>query len=67
MIQPLQIPQLSSAKPRGGLQSVSELLPRLIQMYEMQAQAHRQIDADNRQRAAMKSRRNQQATFDWYQ
>ena len=39
MIRPAPMPQLSSAKPRSGLQSVSELVPRLIRLYEMQAEA----------------------------
>ncbi len=67
MIQPLNIPQLSSAKPRGGLQSVSELLPRLIQMYELQAQARRQIEADNQRHASINGHSGEQSTFDWYQ
>jgi len=37
MIQPINSPVLSSAKPRCGLQKVSELIPRLIQQYEIQA------------------------------
>lgn len=67
MIQPLNIPQLSSAKPRVGLQSVSDLLPRLIRLYEMQAQARQQIKADNQSHTSMKKGRGKQATFDWYQ
>ncbi len=35
MIRPLNTPQLSSAKPRTGLQSVADLIPRLIRQYEM--------------------------------
>ena len=38
MIKPLNIPQLSAARPRVGLQHVSDLIPRLIKMYELQAE-----------------------------
>lgn len=42
MIKPLhsidQTPQLAYAKPRCGLQSMAELIPRLIRQYEIQAQ-----------------------------
>ena len=38
MIKPLNMPHLSSAKPRCGLQSISDLLPRLMQLYEMQSE-----------------------------
>jgi hypothetical protein len=38
MIKPLNIPQLSSAKPRSGLQSIADLIPRLIRQYEIQAE-----------------------------
>ncbi len=69
MIQPLNTPQLSSAKPRSGLQSISDLLPRLIAQYELQAEARRQIERDQRQRR--RQRRNhadrRQSTFAWYQ
>ena len=66
MIRPLNIPQLSSAKPRGGLQSMSDLLPKLIEQYEMQAQARQQIEADNRRRQNMRRKKAQtQTTFDW--
>lgn len=37
MIQPLHT-QLSSAKPRTGLQSIGDLIPRLIRQYEMAAE-----------------------------
>ena len=66
MIQPLNTTQLSSAKPRGGLQSISELIPKLIAQYELQAQARRQIEDDNRRRAAMIKRPDdKQTTFGW--
>lgn len=66
MIRPLNVPQLSSAKPRGGLQSITDLLPKLIEQYELQAKARQQIEADNRRRKSMK--RNgpvKQTTFGW--
>ena len=41
MIQPINSPVLSSAKPRCGLQKVSDLIPRLIRQYEIQAEITR--------------------------
>ena len=38
MIKPLNCPQLSSAKQRTGLQSIGDLIPRLIRQYELQAE-----------------------------
>ena len=38
MIKPLHTTQLSAAKPRTGLQSIGELLPRLMRHYEIQAE-----------------------------
>ena len=38
MIKQLTGVELSSSKPRSGLTSVSELLPRLIRSYELQAE-----------------------------
>lgn len=38
MIKPLNSTQLSAAKTRTGLQSISDLLPRLIRQYELQAE-----------------------------
>lgn len=67
MIQPLNTTQFSSAKPRGGLQSVSDLLPRLIELYEMQANARKQIDEDNQRRATITPEKSGQTTFAWYQ
>ena len=37
----LNAPVLSSAKPRCGFQKISELVPRLIRQYEIQAQITR--------------------------
>jgi hypothetical protein len=41
MIKPINSPVLSSAKPRCGLQKVSEIIPRLIRQYEIQAEITR--------------------------
>lgn len=41
MIQPLHT-QLSSAKPRTGLQSIGDIIPRLIRQYEMAAELAQQ-------------------------
>lgn len=65
MIQPLNTTQLSSAKPRGGLQNISELLPKLLKQYELQAEARRQIEDDHRRRKIRRPQRIQQSTFGW--
>ena len=41
MIKPINSPVLSSAKPRCGLQKVSDLIPRLLRQYEIQAEITR--------------------------
>jgi hypothetical protein len=53
MIKPINSPVLSSANPRCGLQKVSELIPRLIQQYEIQAEITRarQEEADAKEAA----------------
>jgi hypothetical protein len=70
MNKPLNVPQLSSAKPRSGLQSVASLIPRLIRQYEIQAELR------NRQNAAYppapascvaRATTLQQSTFAWYE
>ena len=38
--------QLSSAKPRAGLQSIGDLIPRLIRQYEMAAKLTQQREAE---------------------
>ena len=38
MIQPLNARHLTDNEPRTGLQSISDLLPRLIRQYEIQAE-----------------------------
>jgi hypothetical protein len=42
MIKPWNMPQLSSAKPRSGLQSIADLVPRLIRHYEILAEVRQQ-------------------------
>ena len=59
MIKPLNTPQLSAARPRVGLQRVSDLIPRLIKMYEMQAELTKQEiqkEVNEREAAEMTSR-----------
>ena len=72
MIRPLNTTQMTSAKPRGGLQSIGDLLPRLMKVYELQAQARKQIEEDERRRNAQKSfaaasSTGTQQSFAWYQ
>lgn len=72
MIRPLNTTQMTSAKPRGGLQSIGELLPRLMKVYELQAQARKQIEEDEQRRSAQKayatvSTETTQQSFAWYQ
>ena len=50
MIKPLNTPQLSAAKNRTGLQSISDLLPRLIRQYEIQAEMLRSREEAARHR-----------------
>ena len=50
MIQPLQT-QLSSAKPRTGLQSIGDLIPRLIRQYEMAADLAEQRESEAMRKA----------------
>jgi hypothetical protein len=54
MIKPLNAPQLSAMKPRAGLQRISDLLPRLVEHYEMQAEM-----VKRRSEAAAKARLEQ--------
>ncbi len=82
MIKPLNSPQLSAAKPRTGLQSISELLPRLIRQYEIQAELLQRREENARSnsnaRRAERSREDvmpmpnvsmptEQSTFSWYE
>ena len=45
MIQATNIPQLTSAKPRSGMSSIAELMPRLIRQYELQAEMKKRATA----------------------
>ena len=45
MIHATNIPQLTSAKPRSGMASVAELMPRLIRQYELQAEMKKRANA----------------------
>ena len=69
MIKPLNIPQLSATKQRSGLQSISELLPRLIRQYELQAELmKRRAEHSQLPSVAMESTEGtEQATFRWYE
>ena len=75
MIKPLNAPQLSSAKQRTGLQSIGDLLPRLMRQYELQAQLMKQREEQARtpvvamESAASGQTANsgQQATFGWFE
>ena len=70
MIKPLNSPQLSSMKPRCGLQKISDLVPRLIRQYELQAELMSRINQQHRPVpvpvvAPSHVRPTQQATFNW--
>jgi hypothetical protein len=68
MIKPLNAPQLSSMKTRCGLQKVSELLPRLIRQYEIQAELMKQRSQSTVPAMAPTiDRPAEQATFSWYE
>lgn len=69
MIKPISSPQLSSAKPRTGLQSIADLIPRLVRQYEIQAE-FRQRQAGSRTIVPQNDTTcpsRQQATFAWYE
>jgi hypothetical protein len=51
MIQSLQMPQLSSAKPRVGLNRFADLVALLVKQYELQSR----LDQKIQQRASNKS------------
>ena len=71
MIKPLNAPQLSAVKSRTGLQSISELVPRLIRQYELQAELMKrraeQSPAPAPAVAIESTPATQQATFAWYE
>lgn len=66
MIQPLHT-QLSSAKPRTGLQSIGDLIPRLIRQYEMAAEltAQREAEARRKQEAMEEAAMVREARQAW--
>lgn len=67
MIKPLNTTQLSSAKPRTGLQSIADLLPRLIQQYELQAELVRRHSQSHGQAETVRvTESGKQITFNWY-
>ncbi len=55
MIKPVNRHSLSSSQPRRGLQKISEVIPRLIQQYQLQAEItrERQEEAEAKQAAMM--------------
>ncbi len=68
MIKPLNCPQLSSTKQRTGLQSVSDLIPRLIRQYELQAELMKRRAEQARPAVAGGAHATScptQATFGW--
>lgn len=66
MIKPLNCPQLSSAKQRSGLQSIGDLIPRLIRQYELQAELmKRRAEQACPTVAAAPVTCSTQATFGW--
>jgi len=75
MIKPLNAPQLSSAKQRTGLQSIGDLLPRLMRQYELQAQLMKQreqqakspVMAVQSATSGQSANAGQQATFGWFE
>ena len=78
MIRPLNTTQMTSAKPRSGLQSIGDLLPKLMRMYELQAEARKQIEEDEQRRAGQgvatvlnagqaSANSGVQQAFAWYQ
>lgn len=67
MIKPLNMPQLSSAKQRTGLQSVADLIPRLIRQYELQAQLAKQREQHSKTKAPQAVAACAQSTFGWYE
>ncbi|MDA7858380.1 hypothetical protein N9B31_03890 [Mariniblastus sp.] len=70
MIKPLNSPQLSAAKNRTGLQSISDLLPRLIRQYEIQAEMLRSREEVARPCSAVAIEGSvaiEQGKFAWYE
>ena len=70
MIKPLNSPQLSAAKTRTGLQSISDLLPRLIRQYELQAEMMKRREEQKVTIPAIaidSPASTEQATFGWFE
>jgi hypothetical protein len=70
MNKPLNTPQLSSAKPRCGLQSAASLIPRLIRQYELQAELRAAQILPRRPSpvsVGASTSAAHQATFAWYE
>lgn len=67
MIKPLNMPQLSSTKQRTGLQSVADLIPRLIRQYELQAQLVKRREQQAQGIPCNANGKTEQATFAWYE
>jgi hypothetical protein len=72
MIQAANIPQLTSAKPRSGMSSIAELMPRLIRQYELQAEMKKRATASPSQPSnpaaatiTLTTAPAQQTTFGW--
>ena len=59
--------QLSSAKPRTGLQSIGDLIPRLIRQYEMAAELtqQREIEALRKEEAIAEAAMIREAKQAW--
>ena len=58
-------PELTSAKPRGGMQNVSRLVELLIRQYDIRAEL--QNGSKAAAIAEVKTDRMSQATFAWYE
>ena len=69
MIKPLHTTQLSATKQRTGLQSIGDLIPRLMRQYELQAELmkRREEQARTPAMASETSCPSQQATFGWFE
>lgn len=72
MIQATNLPQLTSAKPRSGMSSISDLMPRLIRQYELQAEMKKRANARPKQPTnpatatiTVTTAPAQQTTFGW--
>lgn len=69
MIKPINAPQLSAVKSRTGLQSISELVPRLIRQYELQAELMKRRSEKPRLPVVSVEAAHSchQATFGWFE